>query len=148
LSLIHEPCPVAHDQLVTALEGAATAQAPRCSFQRRQPQPRGGTPMPKRTRSEPKELRFTEPPLRGFLIHLSIFIVVICGLAALNLARNPAHLWFLWVLLAWGIALAIHDLVLLVKTRPKRGNSSSAKQASGISEPTPPTLPKHHRTRT
>jgi 2TM domain len=96
--------------------------------------------MPKRTRSEPQELRFTKPPLRGFLIHLSIFIVVICALAALNLTRNPAHPWFLWVLFAWGIALAVHDLVLLVRTRPKRGDTSSA-----ISEPTPP---KHHRTRT
>jgi 2TM domain len=99
--------------------------------------------MPKRTRSEPQELRFTKPPLRGFLIHLSIFIVVICALAALNLTRNPAHPWFLWVLFAWGIALAVHDLVLLVRTRPKRGDTSSA-----ISEPTPPTLPKHHRART
>jgi len=96
--------------------------------------------MPKRTTSTPQGLRFTEPPLRGFLIHLVIFIVVICGLAALNLARNPTHPWFLWVLLAWGIVLAIHDIVLLVKTRPKRGDTSSAKQAS--------TLPKHHRVQT
>jgi 2TM domain len=95
--------------------------------------------MPKRTTSAPQGLRFTEPPLRGFLIHLVIFIVVICGLAALNLARNPTHPWFLWVLLAWGIVLAIHDIVLLVKTRPKRGDMSSAKQAS---------LPKHHRVQT
>jgi hypothetical protein len=95
--------------------------------------------MPKRTTSAPQALRFTEPPLRGFLIHLVIFIVVICGLAALNLARNPTHPWFLWVLLAWGIVLAIHDIVLLVKTRPKRGDMSSAKQAS---------LPKHHRVQT
>jgi 2TM domain-containing protein len=98
--------------------------------------------MAKRARSEPQQLRFTEPPLRGFLIHLSIFIVVMCGLAALNLTRNPGHPWFLWVLLAWGIALAVHDLVLLAKTRPKRKN------ASGISEPPPPALPKHHRTST
>jgi hypothetical protein len=84
--------------------------------------------MPKRTRSEPQALRFTEPPMRGFLIHLVVFIVVISGLAALNLTRNPTHPWFLWVLLAWGIALAGHDLVLLLKSRPKRGNTSSAKQ--------------------
>jgi 2TM domain len=104
--------------------------------------------MPKGTRSEPQQLRFTEPPLRGFIIHLAIFVVVMCGLAALNLTRNPAHPWFLWVFLAWGIALAVHALVLLVKTRPKKGDTSSAKQASGISKPTPPTLPKHHRAST
>jgi hypothetical protein len=74
--------------------------------------------MAKRTRSTPQQLKFTEPPLRGFLIHLTVFIVVIVGLAALNLIRNPAHLWFLWVLIAWGIALAVHDLLLLIKFRP------------------------------
>ena len=75
--------------------------------------------MPKRMRSTPRQLKFREPPLRGFLIHLTVFIVVIVGLAALNLIRNPAHLWFLWVLFGWGIALAAHDLLLLIKFRPK-----------------------------
>jgi 2TM domain len=74
--------------------------------------------MAKRTRSTP--LKFSEPPLRGFLIHLTVFIVVIVGLAALNLIRNPSHPWFLWVLFAWGIAIAVHDLLLLTKSRPKR----------------------------
>jgi hypothetical protein len=77
--------------------------------------------MPKRTRSTPQQLKFGEPPLRGFIIHLGVFIVVIVGLAALNLTRNPAHPWFLWVLIAWGIAIIVHDLVLLIKFRPKRG---------------------------
>jgi 2TM domain len=76
--------------------------------------------MPNRTRSTPQQLKFTEPPMRGFLIHLTVFIVVIVGLAILNLIRNPAHPWFLWVLCAWGIALVVHDLVLLIKFRPKR----------------------------
>jgi hypothetical protein len=75
--------------------------------------------MTKRTRSSPQQLKFSEPPLRGFLIHLGVFIVVIIGLGALNLIRNPAHPWFLWVLIAWGIALAVHDLLLLIKSRPK-----------------------------
>jgi 2TM domain len=104
--------------------------------------------MPKATRSEPQQLRFTEPPLRGFLIHLSIFVVVMCGLTALNLTRNPAHLWFLWVLLAWGIALAVHAVVLFRKSRSKKGDTFSANQPSGISEPAPATRPKHHRTQT
>ena len=75
--------------------------------------------MPKRMRSTPQQLKFSEPPLRGFLIHLTVFIVVIVGLAALNLLRNPAHPWFLWVLCAWGIAIAAHDVALLIKVRPK-----------------------------
>jgi hypothetical protein len=76
--------------------------------------------MAKRTRSTPQQLKFSEPPMRGFLIHLAVFIAVIVGLAALNLSKNPTHLWFLWVLFAWGIALAFHDLLLLLKSRPKR----------------------------
>jgi hypothetical protein len=74
--------------------------------------------------------------MRGFLIHLTVFIVVIVGLAALNLIRNPAHPWFLWVLCAWGIALAVHDLVLLLKSRQKREiprrPSSSDEAQSGV----------------
>ena len=80
--------------------------------------------MPKRMRSTPRQLKFSEPPLRGFLIHLTVFIVVIVGLAALNLLRNPAHPWFLWVFCAWGIAIAAHDVALLIKFRPKRADEA------------------------
>jgi hypothetical protein len=73
--------------------------------------------MAKRTRSTPQRLKFSEPPLRGFVIHLCVYVVVIAGLAALNLARNPSHLWFLWVLIGWGIVLAVHDVILLIKFR-------------------------------
>jgi hypothetical protein len=75
--------------------------------------------MPKRTRSTSQQLKFGERPLRGFVIHLGVFIVVIVGLAVINLTRNPAHPWFLWVLIAWGIALALHDVLLLIKSRPR-----------------------------
>ena len=64
-----------------------------------------------------RRLKFSEPPMRGFLVHLTIFVLVIVGLAALNLIRNPAHPWFIWVLFGWGIALAIHDVLLLIKSR-------------------------------
>lgn len=67
----------------------------------------------------PQQLKFRERPLRGFLIHLAVFIIVIVGLGVINLTRNPGHPWFLWVLIAWGIALAVHDLLLLIKSRPK-----------------------------
>ena len=80
--------------------------------------------MPKRMRSTPQQLKFSEPPLRGILIHLTVFIVVIVGLSALNLLRNPAHPWFLWVLCAWGIAIAAHDVALLIKFRPKRADEA------------------------
>ncbi len=61
--------------------------------------------------------------MRGFLIHLTVFLIVIVGLGALNLIRNPSHPWFLWVLFAWGIAIVAHDLVLLIKFRPRPSTS-------------------------
>ena len=66
-----------------------------------------------KTRPTPQRLEFSKPPLRGFVIHLCVYVVVIAGLAALNLARNPSNLWFLWVLIGWGILLAFHDVTLL-----------------------------------
>jgi hypothetical protein len=75
-------------------------------------------------KSTPRQLKFSEPPLRGFLIHLTVFIFVIVGLAALNLLRNPAHPWFLWVLFGWGIAIAAHDLALLIKFRSTRSDEA------------------------
>ncbi len=54
-------------------------------------------------------------PMRAFVIHLIIFVVVVGLLAALNLYRNPDKIWFIWVLAGWGIGLAAHDLALLLK---------------------------------
>jgi hypothetical protein len=53
--------------------------------------------------------------MRGFIIHLCIFVVVVGLLAALNLYRRPDHIWFIWVLAGWGIGLAAHDLALLLQ---------------------------------
>jgi len=46
----------------------------------------------------------------GFWIHFAAYVIVISGLAALNLTRNPDKLWFLWVLGGWGIGVAAHAL--------------------------------------
>jgi hypothetical protein len=58
--------------------------------------------------------------MRGFLIHLTTYVVVIIGLATFNLITNPAHPWFFWVLCGWGVGVAVHDLVLLMKFRRTR----------------------------
>jgi hypothetical protein len=55
--------------------------------------------------------------MRGFVIHLGIFVVVVGLLAALNLYRNPHHIWFIWVLAGWGIGVAAHDLALLLHAK-------------------------------
>ena len=53
--------------------------------------------------------------LRALLIHLGVFVVVVGALAAINLLRNPDHLWFVWVLAGWGIGVAAHGLAILLQ---------------------------------
>ena len=57
---------------------------------------------------------------RGFLIHLGIYVLVVGLLAALNLYRNPGNLWFIWVLIGWGIGVAAHGLALLLQRSGRR----------------------------
>ncbi len=45
---------------------------------------------------------------RAFYGHLAKYVVVMSGLAALNLLTSPGTLWFFWPLLGWGIGLASH----------------------------------------
>lgn len=58
--------------------------------------------------------------MRGFVIHLRIFVLVVGLLAAINLYRRPDHLWFIWVLAGWGIGVAAHDLALLLQRTGRR----------------------------
>lgn len=48
--------------------------------------------------------------LRGFYVHLTVFVLVNVGLVAINLLASPGRLWFQWPLLGWGIWLALHAL--------------------------------------
>ncbi|MEG6508211.1 2TM domain-containing protein [Methyloligella sp. 2.7D] len=56
-------------------------------------------------------------PPKGFLIHLTIFAVVMLGLAVLNIARDPEHPWFLWVLVLWGLGVAGHGFLAYRRTK-------------------------------
>jgi len=47
--------------------------------------------------------------LRGFYVHLAIYLIVNAGLAGLNLVAGPPH-WFVWPALGWGIGLLAHGL--------------------------------------
>jgi hypothetical protein len=58
--------------------------------------------------------------MRGFVIHLFIFVLVVGLLAAINLYRRPDHIWFIWVLAGWGIGVAAHDLALLLQRTGRR----------------------------
>lgn len=45
---------------------------------------------------------------RRFFIHFGVYLAVNIGLAALNITRNPDHLWFYWVAAGWGIGVGLH----------------------------------------
>lgn len=47
---------------------------------------------------------------RKFFTHLTVYLLVIAGLCALNLYNNPDHLWFCWVAFGWGIGIIGHAI--------------------------------------
>lgn len=58
-----------------------------------------------------RELRANRTPAerqRRFFIHFAIYAIVVGSLAAMNLTRNPDHLWFHWVAMGWGIGIIAH----------------------------------------
>ena len=69
---------------------------------------------------------------RGFLIHLGIYAAVVIALVAFNLLSNPSKLWSLWVLAGWGIGVAAHDIVLLLKSSPRRHPLFQNKRTRGF----------------
>ncbi|ALM48329.1 histidine kinase [Flavobacterium psychrophilum] len=48
--------------------------------------------------------------IKGFYANLSSYIVVITGLAILNIISSPNHLWFLYPALGWGLGVVAHGM--------------------------------------
>lgn len=46
--------------------------------------------------------------IKGFYVHLFIYIVINIGLILIDVLTSPYHLWFYWPLLGWGIGIAAH----------------------------------------
>jgi fatty acid desaturase len=53
--------------------------------------------------------------IKGFYIHLFIFVLVMLGLAAINLSVGRPW-WVLWVLLGWGVGVLAHALTVFGHT--------------------------------
>jgi hypothetical protein len=49
----------------------------------------------------------------GFYIHLSIYVLVIVGLALIDFTTSGGW-WSIWPAVIWGIAVAIHALAVFV----------------------------------
>lgn len=52
--------------------------------------------------------------LRGFYIHLTVYVIVNLGLFFINMMTSPETLWFIWPLMGWGIALVLHAFRVFV----------------------------------
>jgi hypothetical protein len=63
---------------------------------------------------------FKDFSMRTFFIHLVAFVTGTLLSAAINLWLTPATLWFPWVLMGWGIAVATHALALLLRKTRRR----------------------------
>jgi hypothetical protein len=48
--------------------------------------------------------------LRGFYIHLTVYLLVNAFLFLINIVTSPGTLWFYWVLFGWGIGLLLHAI--------------------------------------
>jgi two-component system LytT family sensor kinase len=46
--------------------------------------------------------------LRGLYLHLTYYVVIHLGLAALNGLMTPGQPWIVWSLIGWGIGLTTH----------------------------------------
>ena len=51
--------------------------------------------------------------VEGFYIHLSIYVLVIVGLALIDFTTGGGW-WSIWPAAVWGIAVAIHALAVFV----------------------------------
>ncbi|HEX2449375.1 MAG TPA: 2TM domain-containing protein [Methyloceanibacter sp.] len=63
---------------------------------------------------------FKDLTMRIFLAHLLAFIAGVLICAAVNLWLTPGTLWFPWVLIAWGAAVATHAFALLLRKTRRR----------------------------
>ncbi len=45
---------------------------------------------------------------REFFVHAVVYVAVIMLLILINLTTRPGTLWFIWPLLGWGLAVALH----------------------------------------
>ncbi|WP_297517385.1 2TM domain-containing protein [Flavobacterium sp.] len=48
--------------------------------------------------------------IRGFYIHLLVFILTNVFFLVVNLKYSPKHLWFFWPTFGWGIGVLFHGL--------------------------------------
>jgi hypothetical protein len=72
---------------------------------------------------------FKDLSMRLFLAHLLAFVAGTLICAAVNLWLTPNTLWFPWVLIGWGAAVATHAFALLLRKTRRRERIFTDKKA-------------------
>jgi len=72
-----------------------------------------GTPEQERYQQAKQQVEL----LRGFYVHLLVFVLVNIGLFAYDLATDPNNLWFIYTFVGWGIGLVAHGLYVMSSGR-------------------------------
>ncbi len=63
---------------------------------------------------------FKDRSMRILVGHLLAFVAITAICAGLNLWLSPAALWWPWVLIGWGVAVATHAFALLLRKMRRR----------------------------
>ena len=50
--------------------------------------------------------------VKAFYVTLTAYLIVIPGLAAINLLGYPQYLWFVWPALGWGVAVLVQGMTV------------------------------------
>jgi hypothetical protein len=75
-----------------------------------------------------KEAIFTDARVRGFFLHLFVYVAVNALLIIVNLLYMPSYYWFLFPLIGWGVLLAAHAYVIFYRGR---GSARSSRTRTG-----------------
>jgi hypothetical protein len=46
----------------------------------------------------------------GFFVHVGVYVAVMVLLVVINLLTSPGTAWFIWPLIGWGFAVALHGV--------------------------------------
>jgi len=79
----------------------------------------------------------------GFFVHAAVYAAVMVLLVAINLLTSPGTIWFIWPLIGWGLAVALHaarvflladrDTIIDALTEDELRQSGTDKHDEGIS---------------
>lgn len=50
----------------------------------------------------------------GWYLHLTTYVILNSLLITINYITSPQYLWFLWIVLGWGVGLCFHAVILFM----------------------------------